>query len=71
MPILFDLPEDARVLLVVYDMLGREVAHLVREELRAGTHRARFDAQGLPSGIYFYRIQAGDFAQTRCMTLLK
>ena len=69
--ILFDLPEDATVSLVVYDVLGREVARLVQEELRAGTHRARFDAQGLPSGIYFYRIQAGDFAQTRCMTLLK
>ncbi len=69
--ILFDLPEDATVSLVVYDVLGREVARLVQEELRAGTHRARFDARNLPSGVYFYRIQAGDFHSTHRMTLLK
>ena len=69
--IFFDLPEDAMVSLVVYDVLGREVARLVHEELRAGTHRARFDAGNLPSGIYFYRIQAGDFHSTHRMTLLK
>ena len=67
----FDLPEDAMVLLVVYDVLGREVARLVQEELRAGTHRAHFDAGNLPSGVYFYRIQAGDFHRTHRMTLLK
>ena len=54
--ILFDLPEDAMVSLVVYDVLGREVARLVQEELRAGTHRARFDVGNLSSGVYFYRI---------------
>ncbi len=69
--ILFDLPEDAMVSLVVYDVLGREVARLVQEELRAGTHRVRFDARNLPSGVYFYRIQAGDFHSTHHMTLLK
>ncbi len=67
----FDLPEDAMVSLVVYDVLGREVARLVQKELRAGTHHARFDAGNLPSGVYFYRIQAGDFSQTRRMSLLK
>ncbi len=69
--ILFDLPEDAMVSLVVYDVLGREVARLVQGELRAGTHRARFDAGNLPSGVYFYRIQAGDFQRTNRMTVLK
>ncbi len=69
--ILFDLPEDAMVSLVVYDVLGREVARLVQKELPAGTHRARFDAGNLPSGVYFYRIQAGDFHSTNRMTLLK
>ena len=69
--ILFDLPEDAMVLLVVYDVLGREVARLVQEELPAGTHRVRFDAGNLPSGVYFYRIQAGDFHNTHRMTFLK
>ncbi len=69
--ILFDLPEDAMVSLVVYDVLGREVARLVQRELHAGTHRARFNAGNLPSGVYFYRIQAGDFHSTHRMTLLK
>ena len=68
--ILFDLPEDAMVSLVVYDVLGREVARLVQQELRAGTHRAQFDAGNLPSGIYFYRIQAGDFSHIHRMVLL-
>ncbi len=69
--ILFDLPETAMVSLVVYDVLGREVAHLVESELPAGWHRARFDAGNLPSGIYLYRIQAGDFQDTGRMLLLK
>ncbi len=69
--ILFDLPEDAMVSLIVYDVLGREVTRLLQEELRAGTHRARFDAGNLPSGVYFYRIRAGDFHSTHRMTLLK
>ena len=67
----FDLPEDAMVSLAVYDVLGREVSRLVQEELRAGTHRVRFDARNLPSGVYFYRIQAGDFQHTSRMTFLK
>ena len=57
--------------LVVYDVLGREVARLVQGELRAGTHRVRLDAGNLPSGVYFYRIQAGNFHSTHRMTLLK
>ena len=69
--ILFDLPEDAMVSLVVYDVLGREVARLVQEELRAGTHRVRFDAGKIPSGVYFYRIRAGEFHSTHRMTFLK
>lgn len=69
--ILFDLPETAMVSLVVYDVLGREVVRLVEGELPAGWHRARFDAGSLPSGVYLYRIQAGDFMDTGRMTLLK
>ncbi len=69
--IVFDLPETAMVSLIVYDVLGREVARLVERELPAGTHRARFDAGSLPSGVYLYRIQAGDFMDTSRMLLLK
>ncbi len=69
--ILFDLPEVAMVSLVVYDVLGREIARLVEGELPAGWHRARFDAGNIPSGVYLYRIQAGDFQDTGRMLLLK
>ncbi len=69
--ILFDLPETAMVSLVVYDVLGREVARLVDNEMAAGWHRVRFDAANLPSGVYLYRIQAGDFHDTGRMLLLK
>ena len=67
----FDLPEPAMVSLVVYDVLGREVARLVDKELSAGWHQARFDAGNLPSGVYLYRIRAGDFHDTGRMLLLK
>ena len=69
--ILFDLPEVAMVSLTVHDVLGREVARLVEKELPAGWHRARFDAGNLSSGVYLYRIQAGDFQDTGRMILLK
>jgi photosystem II stability/assembly factor-like uncharacterized protein/N-acetylneuraminic acid mutarotase len=59
------------VSLHVFDLLGREVATLVNEEQESGDHRVEFNAEGLPSGIYFYRIQAGQFLSTRRMLLLR
>lgn len=67
----FDLPAAAHVELTVYDGLGREVRRLVDAQLGAGTHHATFEAADLPSGVYFYRITAGAFTQTRRMVLLK
>ena len=67
----FTLPEASAVSLIVYDVMGREVERLLDKTLGAGYHEARWDATGLPSGIYLYRIEAGAFAQTRRMTLLK
>ena len=67
----FVLPEASAVSLVVYDVMGREVERLLDKTLEAGYHEARWDATGLPSGVYLYRIEAGFFAQTRHMTLLK
>jgi hypothetical protein len=67
----FALPEAARVDLVVYDVLGREVARLVDGTQEAGHHRAPFDASALPSGVYLYRLTAGDFVETRRMVLMK
>ncbi len=63
---------DAKfVSLKVYDVLGREVATLVNEEKPVGIYEVKFDAVGLPSGIYFYRLQAGSFIETKKMIFLK
>jgi photosystem II stability/assembly factor-like uncharacterized protein len=59
------------VTLKVYDLLGREVATLVNGNLQPGTYEVTFDAGNLPSGIYFYRLTAGDFSETRKLVLLK
>ncbi len=57
--------------LKVYDVLGREVAALVNEYKQAGTHSVEFNATGLPSGVYFYRLNAGSFSETKKMILLR
>lgn len=62
---------DAYVKLKVYDNLGNEIATLVNEEKPAGTYEVEFNASQLSSGIYFYKIQAGNFTQTKKMLLLK
>ena len=67
----FDLPEATDVRLAVYDVTGREVTRLAEGPMGAGTHRVRFEAAGLPSGVYLYRLEAGTFAQTQRMTLVK
>lgn len=68
----YELPRPAQVSLRVFDALGREVAQLEEGLRRAGTHTVRFEAEGLPSGLYFYRLRAGDhFRATRSMMLLK
>jgi M6 family metalloprotease-like protein len=61
----------ASVKLSVYDLLGREVAVLVNERKTPGSYEVRFDGSGLSSGVYFYRLSAGDFVQTRKMILAK
>ncbi len=68
----FDLPIDAKVSLVVYDLLGRVTARLVESEYkRAGSYSVNFDAAGLSSGIYFYRLQAGNKVVNKKMALVK
>ena len=59
------------VSLKVYDVLGNEIATLVNNELPEGEYEIEFDAPGLPNGIYFYQLKAGDFIQTKKMVLLK
>jgi hypothetical protein len=67
----FGLPEDAHVTLKIYDVLGREMATLVNEMQNAGFKSVSFDASNLPSGIYFYKIQAGKFINVKKMLLLR
>jgi hypothetical protein len=71
----YELPMFSYVTLKVYDLLGREIKTLVDEQENAGNYFVSFDASstagGLPSGIYFYQIQAGNFIQTRKLVLLK
>jgi photosystem II stability/assembly factor-like uncharacterized protein len=55
----------------IYDVLGNEIATLVNEEKPAGSYEAEFNPANLPSGIYFYRIQAGSYSETRKMVLLR
>ncbi|MCU0343813.1 MAG: PQQ-binding-like beta-propeller repeat protein [Ignavibacterium sp.] len=67
----YQLPTDLYVSIKVYNILGKEVALLVNEFKPAGSYEVKFDANSLTSGIYFYRIDAGTFVQTRKMILLK
>ena len=67
----FALPEAGFTRIIIYDQLGREVSRLVDSHLGAGYHEVTWNATNVSSGIYFYRLQAGDFVQTRKMVLLK
>jgi hypothetical protein len=67
----FEIPKDNMVTVRIYDILGREVRTVVNEFLKAGAHEARFDAHGLATGIYFYRVEVGGSSIVRKMLLLK
>ncbi|MBI5472139.1 MAG: FG-GAP repeat protein [Ignavibacteriae bacterium] len=69
--IAFQIPGNGHVTLKVYDMLGREVATIVDGIREAGVYEEVFDATALASGVYLYRLQAGDFSQIRKLTVLK
>lgn len=69
--IAFSVPYSAEVSLIVYDVLGSEVATLVNERLDAGRYTSAFTAASLPSGIYFYRLRAGAHTETKRMMLIK
>ena len=63
--------QPAAVRLAIYDMLGREAATLVNSQKQAGRYLVRFDARGLPSGMYIYRLDAGSFTSVKKLILLK
>jgi hypothetical protein len=67
----FEIPKESYVTLRIYNSIGKDVAELVNRELSAGQYQISFDAKDLPSGIYYYKLQAGEFTQTRKMLLVK
>jgi len=67
----FSLTRRSYVTLTIFDLLGREVATLVSEEHSAGSYNTRWDATGMASGIYLYRLQAGDFVETKKLILFR
>jgi hypothetical protein len=67
----FALPKRSLVKLQVFDVLGRRVAILLDRELQPGEYKMVFEAEGLPSGVYFYRIQAEGFVRTKKLILLR
>jgi hypothetical protein len=69
--IVFELPNTGYVELKVFDVMGNEVATLVNGEMIAGRHEITFNAKNLSSGMYFYRITAGNFTKTMKMILMK
>ena len=67
----FSIPSENQVVLKIFNILGKEVAALVNEERPAGSYTVEFNASNLSSGIYFYRLQAGSYIETKKMQLLK
>jgi len=67
----FNLPSESFVSLKVFDVLGKEVAVLLSEEMPPGKHTRQWNALSFPSGVYFYRLQAGSFVDAKKTILLR
>jgi hypothetical protein len=67
----FSLPSKSFVLLKIFDLIGRDVATVVSEELSAGRYAKQWIANGMPSGVYFYRLQTSSFTETKKLVLLR
>ncbi|HPN37313.1 MAG TPA: choice-of-anchor J domain-containing protein [Melioribacteraceae bacterium] len=67
----FSIPKLCYVTFKVFDILGKEVITLINEELNAGNYTKTFDATNLGSGVYFYKLQAGNFSETKKMILMR
>ena len=67
----YSIPTQSKVVIKVYDILGNEIAILMNEEKPAGTYEIAWSAENLPSGVYFYRIQAGSYIESKKMILMK
>ncbi|MGE5458733.1 MAG: T9SS type A sorting domain-containing protein, partial [Methanococcaceae archaeon] len=69
--IAYEIPRQSHVELIVYDMLGRAAAVLVSKDQSAGSYKVQFDASSLPSGVYIYKIHAGEFMASKKLLLIK
>jgi hypothetical protein len=67
----YEIPKVSRVTISVYNVLGQEITKLVNREQAAGKYSVDFNAEKLSSGIYFYKIQAGNFSSFKKMILMK
>jgi hypothetical protein len=67
----YSIPARSYVTLSVFNTIGQKVAEIVNEEKEAGVHNVSFDTSGFSSGVYFYRMQAGSFVETKKMVVLK
>ena len=67
----YSVPQSSNVTIKVFDILGNEIETLVNEEKPVGTYEITWYAANLPSGIYFYKLQAGSFVETKKMILIK
>jgi hypothetical protein len=67
----WQIAKDGFVTLKVYDLLGREVANLIKEEMKAGSHKIKFNGSSLSSGVYLYELKSGDFKSTKKFVLMK
>jgi hypothetical protein len=67
----FELPHKSQIFLSVYNTLGQQVATLVNGQQEAGSYEVKFDGSELASGVYFYRLQADSFVDTKKFLLLK
>jgi hypothetical protein len=67
----YQLPKSSFVELKIFDLLGREISTLVREEQTSGVHEVEFNGESLPSGFYIYKLQAGEYTEIKKMVLLK
>jgi ligand-binding sensor domain-containing protein len=67
----FSLPKNLAVSLKIYDVLGHEITTLVSEKLNSGSYMKTWNASNIPSGVYFYRLQAGPYMETKKLILLK
>jgi hypothetical protein len=67
----YELAKEVNVKITLYDVLGKEVMRLVNENKKAGTYTVDFNAVNMATGVYFYRIEAGDFREVKKMILIK